>query len=53
MSLFHFDNSIYLQNIYISKSGIILCVEKEIIINREKNIYFREKNNLFSDKYFH
>jgi hypothetical protein len=33
--------------------GIILCVEKEIIINREKNIYFREKNNLFSDKYFH
>jgi hypothetical protein len=35
------------------KKGIILCVEKEIIINREKNIYFREKNNLFSDKYFH
>jgi hypothetical protein len=35
------------------KKGIILCVEKEIITNRKENIYFREKNNLFSDKYFH
>jgi lipoprotein signal peptidase len=34
------------------KIGTILCVEKELIINRERNIYFREKNNLFSDKYF-
>ena len=33
--------------------GTILSLEKELIKNSEKNLFFREKNLLFSDKYLH